>query len=86
MAEMVRVNARVSVDVNKWLDEYSKNSGVSKSTIVYMALEQFKTTKQATDGFGDMTALAEQINQALDSYQKEIDVLKKEVNELKKES
>lgn len=84
MADMVRVNARVSTDVNKWLDEYSQNSGVSKSTIVYMALEQFKTTKQATDGFKDMTALAEQINSSMDSYEKQLKDLKKELKEIKK--
>ena len=85
MAEMVRVNARVSVDVNKWLDEYSKSSGVSKSTIVYMALEQFKTTKVATDSFGDMAKIAQDIDKALNAYEKELQGLKKELNEIKKE-
>lgn len=85
MAEMVRVNARVSVDVNKWLDEYSKESGVSKSTIVYMALEQFKTTKVATDSFGDMAKIAKDIDKALNAYEKELQSLKKELNEIKKE-
>lgn len=85
MAEMVRVNARVSVDVNKWLDEYSKESGVSKSTIVYMALDQYRTTKVATDSFGDMAKLFTQIDTAMNAYEKELKDLKKELNQIKKE-
>jgi hypothetical protein len=85
MAEMVRVNARVSVDVNKWLDEYSQSSGVSKSTIVYMALDQYRTTKVATDNFGDMAKLFTQIDTAMNAYEKELQELKKELNEIKKE-
>lgn len=85
MAEMVRVNARVSVDINQWLDDYSKSSGVSKSTIVYMALEQFKTTKQATDSFSEITKMANEIDKAMQAYEKELSGLKKELNEIKKE-
>lgn len=85
MAEMVRVNARVSVDVNKWLDEYSKSSGVSKSTIVYMALDQYRTTKVATDNFGEMAKLFTQVDQAMNAYEKELEELKNELNEIKKE-
>ena len=85
MAEMVRVNARVSVDVNKWLDEYSKSSGVSKSTIVYMALDQYRTTKVATDNFGEMAKLFTLVDQAMNAYEKELEELKNELNKIKKE-
>lgn len=85
MAEMVRVNARVSVDVNKWLDDYSKESGVSKSTIVYMALDQYRTTKVATDNFGEMARLFTDIEKAMDAYNKELQELKQELSEIKEE-
>lgn len=85
MAEMVRVNARVSVDVNKWLDEYSKESGVSKSTIVYMALDQYKTTKVATDNFGNMANLFTEIERAMNAYEKELSEIKNELNKIKNE-
>lgn len=84
MAGMVRVNARVSSDVNKWLDDYSKKTGVPKSTIVYMALEQFKLTKEGTEAFSNMSVVFEQIDKAMQSYQKELNELKKELNDLKK--
>ncbi len=40
-AEMVRVNTRISKEVNGWLDEKSARTGVPKSTLIYLALEQY---------------------------------------------
>lgn len=42
---MKRINCRVSEDMNNWLGEYSKEIGVSKSAIVYIALEELKNKK-----------------------------------------
>lgn len=46
MANMVRVNSRVSEDVNDWLDTESKRTGVAKSTLIYLALEQYINQKE----------------------------------------
>jgi predicted DNA-binding protein len=43
MAEMVRVNTRISAEVNDWLDDRSKSTGVPKSAIIHIALEQYMT-------------------------------------------
>ncbi|MEB8746442.1 hypothetical protein P4H22_29765, partial [Bacillus cereus] len=43
--EMVRVNTRISKKLNDWLDEYSKESGVPKSTLVHLALENYVNQK-----------------------------------------
>ncbi|AFV22202.1 hypothetical protein P9W99_15645 [Bacillus cereus] len=45
MSEMVRVNTRISKKLNDWLDEYSKESGVPKSTLVHLALENYVNQK-----------------------------------------
>lgn len=45
MSEMVRVNTRISKKLNDWLDEYSKESGVPKSTLVHLALENYVNKK-----------------------------------------
>ncbi|MEB8774983.1 MULTISPECIES: hypothetical protein [Bacillaceae] len=42
---MVRVNTRISKKLNDWLDEYSKESGVPKSTLVHLALENYVNQK-----------------------------------------
>lgn len=47
MAEMVRVNTRISTEVNEWLDNESKRSGVPKSTLIFLALESYMTQKIA---------------------------------------
>lgn len=45
MSEMVRVNTRISKKLNDWLDEYSKESGVPKSTLIHLALENYVNQK-----------------------------------------
>lgn len=46
-AEMVRVNTRISKEINEWLDERSANTGVPKSTLIYLALEQYMQHQKA---------------------------------------
>ncbi|WP_338206321.1 ribbon-helix-helix domain-containing protein [Parageobacillus thermoglucosidasius] len=48
-AEMVRVNTRISTEINDWLDKYSARTGVPKSTIIHMALENYIMQKRAID-------------------------------------
>lgn len=40
-AEMIRVNTRISKEVNDWLDDKSNRTGIPKSTLIYLALEQY---------------------------------------------
>jgi len=46
-AEMVRVNTRISSEINDWLDEESKRTGVPKSTMIFLALEGYMQQKTA---------------------------------------
>lgn len=48
-AEMVRVNTRISTEINDWLDDYSARTGVPKSTLIHMALENYIMQKRAID-------------------------------------
>jgi hypothetical protein len=48
-AEMVRVNTRISSELNDWLDDYSARTGVPKSTIIHLALEHYIMQKRAID-------------------------------------
>lgn len=54
MAEMVRVNTRISSKLNEWLDKQSDETGVPKSTIVMLALENYFQQKEAMKSMGDM--------------------------------
>ncbi len=57
MAEMVRVNTRISKVLNDWLDERSENTGVPKSTIVMLALENYYQEKEVMKTMGDMSTI-----------------------------
>lgn len=39
--EAVRVNSRISAEINDWLDKRSKETGIPKSSIIHIALEQY---------------------------------------------
>lgn len=37
----MRINTRISKQLNEWLDKRSRETGVPKSTLVFLALEQY---------------------------------------------
>lgn len=49
MAEMIRVNTRVSPEMMSWIDKRSEETGIPKSTIVMLALENYKQQFEAMD-------------------------------------
>lgn len=61
--DLVRVGARISVDLNDWLDKESKKTGLSKSSIVMIATENYRREKEAMGMMADMGQLVEKINQ-----------------------
>lgn len=63
MAEMVRVNTRISKTLNDWLDERSDKTGVPKSTIVMLALEDYHKEKEVMKAMGDMGSIMLKLEQ-----------------------
>ena len=61
MNEMVRVNTRLGADLNEWYDDQSKKSGLSKSSLIMMAAENFRREKEALKGMADMGELVAKI-------------------------
>ena len=47
MDKVVRINTRISSKLNDWLDATSIDTGLSKSSIVMIAVEQYKMQTQA---------------------------------------
>lgn len=45
-AETVRVNSRIGKIHNEWLDNYSQETGISKSSLIMMAVDFWITNKQ----------------------------------------
>lgn len=54
MGEMVRVNTRIGSEANDWLDEYSGNTGIPKSTLIHLAIESYIQQKEVFKRMGDM--------------------------------
>jgi hypothetical protein len=59
--EMVRINTRISKEMNDWLDNETARTGVPKSTLIYLALEQYVSTKQAITTVGVIDKLMDKI-------------------------
>jgi len=61
MSEMVRINTRIGSNANDWLDNYSKETGIPKSTLVHLAVEHYMEHKEAFKKMADMGQLVEAI-------------------------
>ena len=52
MADVVRVNTRISRTLNEWLDSRSHKTGLSKSTIIMLALENYYQQTEVVEQMG----------------------------------
>lgn len=57
MADMVRVNTRISFQANEWLDKRSQDSGVPKSTLIMLAIENYMREQEVMMRMADMGEL-----------------------------
>lgn len=69
--EMIRVNTRISKTSNEWLDNYSAETGLPKSTIIMLAIENFIKEKEVMDRMADMGDIVKK----LDDLQNEVEKL-----------
>ena len=54
---MVRINTRISQKANEWLDKESAISGIPKSTLVLLAVENYIQQKEVMAQMADMGEL-----------------------------
>lgn len=47
--EMFRINTRISVEANNWLDAKSKKTGISKSAFINIAVEHYILQNRQVD-------------------------------------
>ena len=64
--EMVRINTRISVKSNEWLDAQSYETGIPKSTLILLAIENYIQQKEAMQMMGDMGMLIERLERIED--------------------
>jgi len=63
MNETIRVNTRLAVDLNDWFDEESRKTGLSKSSLIMMAADNYRKEKEVMKGMADMSSLVAKIEQ-----------------------
>jgi predicted DNA-binding protein len=61
--EMVRVNTRISEQANNWLDSESNKTGIPKSTLILLAIENYIREKEVIQGMNDMSDLYAKMQQ-----------------------
>lgn len=68
--EMVRVNTRISGVANEWLDNQSFKTGIPKSTLVLLAIENYMREKEAFEMMADMGQLVAAIQNLEETVQR----------------
>lgn len=63
---MVRVNTRISSTLNDWLDNRSEETGVPKSTLIFLALEQYMQQIETVGKMQELTALIDKMEKLKD--------------------
>lgn len=58
---MLRVNTRISKQLNEWLDKYSEESGLPKSTLIFLAIENYRREIETMDKMSDLKVLIEEL-------------------------
>lgn len=71
--QLVRLSVRVSKENNDYLEKKSTETGISKSALVQIAVEQYRQQSEAVRAMNNMEALFEQ----LEKIQDEVADLKK---------
>lgn len=61
MSDMQRLNVRVSKSINDWLDARSKETGISKSSLVFLALEQYKRDTSVIENMDKFQSVYEKL-------------------------
>ena len=59
--KLCNVLTRLGYTQNKWLDEESRLTGISKSSLIQMAVEQYIAQKQALNAMYDMPSMIEKL-------------------------
>ena len=54
MAEMIRVTTRINTQLNDWFDARSEETGIPKSTLVFMALDTHVQQQKAMESMRDI--------------------------------
>ena len=66
-----RINANISSDLNDWLDAESARTGHSKTTLLILALENYKQQKSAVSQLTDLSELVKKMEQLSEKFEQD---------------
>lgn len=70
--DMVRVNTRISKVANDWLDSQTLETGVPKSTLIYLAIENYMRETEVISRMSDMGELVAKIEKLEETIQRKV--------------
>ncbi len=62
MADVVRVNTRISRKLNEWLKRRSHSTGLSKSALIMLALENYYQQTEAVEQMAKWEAIYREVD------------------------
>jgi len=65
-----RLNVRISEEANDFLEKRSAQSGLSKTSLVQIALESYMQTYKATNSLEELADLSDKLTQVLEKIEK----------------
>lgn len=71
--EMVRVNTRISSSLNDYLDKISREDGIPKSTLVMLAIEQYRQQREAVQTMQFTQQSLKQLYDKVEAIEQKID-------------
>lgn len=70
---MVRVNTRISSSLNDYLDKISREDGIPKSTLVMLAIEQYRQQREAVQTMQFTQQSLKQLYDKVEAIEQKID-------------
>lgn len=71
MKKNMRVGTTISMEMNEWLDEQSVKTGLTKSALILVSIENYKNQKEAQGQLNELSLLVEEMKKLAEQVEKE---------------
>lgn len=71
MKKNMRVGTTISMEMNEWLDEQSVKTGLTKSALILISIENYKNQKEAQGQLNELAVLVEEMKKLAEKVEKE---------------
>lgn len=71
MKNNMRVGTTISMEMNEWLGEQSVKTGLTKSALILISIENYKNQKEAQGQLNELAVLVEEMKKLAKKVEKE---------------